>query len=214
LLAASDEHTARVELGQRGVGRAEHEPAVERYLSRSDPESLELLDGARQKSGLARVPDPGRGRHDQATRAPRLVFSVTSVNWLTYPNSVGLSNFPLRIGRSSGSDSEMIRSVIGFARHALLDLPSHLLATICQLLEPSGSFELRARAAPPCTADWGTGGWFRRGRSPAPWGTVNVQRVGLLDKPDLDPNRDQQHAHRAATFGTSRARPPEAIASR
>jgi hypothetical protein len=45
-------------------------------------------------------------------RAPGLVCSVTSVSWLTYPNSVGLPILPLRIGRASGSDSDTIRSVI------------------------------------------------------------------------------------------------------
>ena len=30
---------------------------------------------------------------------------------------------------------------------------------------------------------------------------MSVQQEKLLNKPDVDPNRDQQHAHRAATFG-------------
>ena len=63
------------------------------------------------------------------------------------------------------------------------------------------------------TADWQRC-WSQTRTLAAAEGAVNVQQVALLDKPDLDPNRDQQHARRAATFGTSRARPLDAIAPR
>jgi hypothetical protein len=46
-------------------------------------------------------------------RAPRLVFSVTSKSWFTYPNSFGFPSLPLRIGRASGSEIDTSRSLIG-----------------------------------------------------------------------------------------------------
>ena len=81
-------------------------------------------------------------------RAPRLVFSVTSANWLTYPNSFGLPSLPLRIGRASGSDSDTIRSLIGSPATRWLDLPGDLLAAIRELLQPGGRLQLRLRATP------------------------------------------------------------------
>ena len=47
-------------------------------------------------------------------RAPRRVFSHSSVSCMTEPNSVGLLSLPLRIGRASGSVIETSRSLIGW----------------------------------------------------------------------------------------------------
>src|ERR1035437_7609323 len=68
-LAARDEHPVGRELGQRLVRRAGHEPAIEGYLARGDPEPLKLRDGVGQQRVLARVARRGRRGQDQPARA-------------------------------------------------------------------------------------------------------------------------------------------------
>jgi hypothetical protein len=42
--------------------------AVEGYLARCEPEPMKLRDGLRQERVLPRVPQRGRGRHNQPAR--------------------------------------------------------------------------------------------------------------------------------------------------
>ena len=87
-------------------------------------------------AGLPDAVDPGR----ISPRAPRLVFSVTSASWVTYPNSFGLPSLPLRIGRASGSASDTIRSLIGS--------PATRLAICCATLSQRSANSSSFAAAP------------------------------------------------------------------
>src|SRR2546425_6838345 len=111
LLAASDEHLLGRQVLERGVGRAGHEPssATSRGEIPTRSSSATVPGSSVFSLGFPSVVDAGKIR----PLAPGLVFSVTSASWLTYPNSFGLPNLPLRIGRASGSHSDTIRSVIG-----------------------------------------------------------------------------------------------------
>ena len=112
-LAASDEHVRGVEVCERGARRTRLEPAVDCDLARADPEPFELGDRVRQQRVLGRVAQLC-ATPAGSTRVRRvLVFSVTSANCDTNPNSLRFPSLPLRIGLASGSCSDTIRSLIG-----------------------------------------------------------------------------------------------------
>ena len=79
------------------------------------------------------------------------MFGVTSAICATYPNSVGLPSLPLRIGRASGSESEISRSVI-FSPRTRCVICGDLLASIGELVELGCRAQLRLGAAAACAA--------------------------------------------------------------
>jgi hypothetical protein len=108
-LAARDEHRLGRQVRERAVRPAGHEATIQRHLARSDPEPRQFRDGVGQKrvfsAGLPITVEAGT----ISPRAPGLVFSVTSLSWLTYPNSFGFPSLPLRMAwrpdlTATGSD--------------------------------------------------------------------------------------------------------------
>ena len=118
--------------------------ATSRTLIPSRVSSATVPGSSVSSAGLPSSVEAGRIN----PRAPRLVFSVTSANWLTNPNSLGFPSFPLRIGRASGSRQRHDPVLDRLARDALVDLPGDLLAAIRHLLQLGGRLQLRLRAAP------------------------------------------------------------------
>jgi hypothetical protein len=70
LLAAGDEHSLWVQgvLFEGPAGRGDIEATIERDLAGSDSEPGQLVDGVGQQRVLGWVPQPGRGRDNQAPR--------------------------------------------------------------------------------------------------------------------------------------------------
>jgi hypothetical protein len=82
LLAGWNEHLLGLQVVHAGVGRAEHERAVERHLAGRSPGrsiSATLSGSSAFSPGLPGAVTAGRIN----PRAPRRVFSVTSASWVT-----------------------------------------------------------------------------------------------------------------------------------